>query len=331
MGQSTTPAQSAVTVVHISDLTAANAGMDLIEQDVMPLQSIPLRARRVIVRLESTVVVYHSTNLRVRTRTRVHEGLLAYVTFGPRSTGAVQGIQVRPGMLVVAEPETEAGFVAEPGYESVTLLVPPNDIRAHLSARQRDGELRWPQGIEVLRTDPARARALFVLGKRLATTALRTPATFDEGRAERHVAQVELLEALLVAMRSAGTLDLVVTEKTRRMHDRIVKCAEELVVSRPGERVHVSDLCLAADVSERTLEGAFKEVMGLSPTAYLTRLRLHRVHAALLVAEPGSTRISAEALKWGFWHFGEFARAYKRCFGESPSVTLRRRPASRPR
>jgi transcriptional regulator GlxA family with amidase domain len=78
-------------------------------------------------------------------------------------------------------------------------------------------------------------------------------------------------------------------------------------------------------VSERTLELAFKEIMGLSPVAYLTRLRLHRVRAALLAADRRSTRVSIEALKWGFWHFGEFSRAYKQCFGEVPSNTLRRR------
>ena len=61
---------------------------------------------------------------------------------------------------------------------------------------------------------------------------------------------------------------------------------------------------------------------------YLVRLRLHWVRAALLAAEPGSTLISTEALKWGFWHFGEFSRAYKQCFGEPPSRTLRREPDS---
>ena len=89
--------------------------MDLLEQDAMQLQSMPLQARRVIVRLKSATVVYHSTNLRVRTRTRAHGGLLAYVTFGPRATGRVEGLLVRPGMMLVAEPETEAGFVADPG------------------------------------------------------------------------------------------------------------------------------------------------------------------------------------------------------------------------
>jgi hypothetical protein len=36
--------------------------------------------------------------------------------------------------------------------------------------------------------------------------------------------------------------------------------------------------------------------------------------------------VTAEALRWGFWHFGDFSRAYKDCFGELPSDTLRRKP-----
>jgi len=326
MGQSTTAAQPAVTVLDISDPTAANAGMDLIKQDGMSLQSLPLQAKRVIVRLNSATVVYHSTNLRVRTRTQTQNGLLACVTFGPRTSGTVDGLQIRPGMLVIVEPETEVGFIADPGYESVALLVRPDEVQQHLLDRQRAGGFRSPRGIEILRTDPGGARDFFRLGKRLATAASRTPAKFDEGRPERHAAQVELLEALLVATRSADTVEPAGTERTRRAHDQIVRSAEEFALSRAGERIHVSDLCLAAAVSERTLESAFKEVTGISPMAYLVRLRLHRVHAALLAAEPGATRISAEALKWGFWHFGEFSQAYKQCFGELPSVTLRRKP-----
>jgi len=88
----------------------------------------------------------------------------------------------------------------------------------------------------------------------------------------------------------------------------------------------VSDLCRVAAVSERTLECAFKEAMGLTPMTYLIRLRLHRVRQALLAATQGSTTVSAEAFSCGFWHFGEFSRAYRQCFGELPSDTLRRKP-----
>ncbi len=75
MGQSTISAQPTVTAVDISDLAAANAGMDLIALDGMSLQSLPLQAKRVIVRLDSATVVYHSTNLRLRTRTCVVRGV----------------------------------------------------------------------------------------------------------------------------------------------------------------------------------------------------------------------------------------------------------------
>jgi hypothetical protein len=44
--------------------------------------------------------------------------------------------------------------------------------------------------------------------------------------------------------------------------------------------------------------------------ACLIRLRLHRVRQVLLAGTPGSTTVSAAALNRGFWHFGEFSRAY---------------------
>jgi transcriptional regulator GlxA family with amidase domain len=101
-------------------------------------------------------------------------------------------------------------------------------------------------------------------------------------------------------------------------------------LSRVGEHLSVSDLCRAAGASERSLEYAFREVMGLTPVAYLIRLRLHRVRQGLLAGTHGSTTVTTEALKWDFWHFGEFSRAYKDCFGELPSDTLRRPPSPLP-
>ena len=119
-------------------------------------------------------------------------------------------------------------------------------------------------------------------------------------------------------------------DRARQAQRRIVRSAEKYALSHIADHVYVSDLCRAAAVSERTLEGAFKEIMGLGPVAYLSRLRLHRVRQALLAATTGSTTVSATALDWGFWHFGEFSRAYKDCFGELPSDTLRRMPEAGP-
>jgi AraC-like DNA-binding protein len=317
----------AVTVVEISDPTAPRAGIELIDQKVLQLQSMPLRARRVIVRLEAAAVVFQSTNLRVRTRTRVGKDLLAYVTFGPRANGTVNGLSVRPGLMLAAESGAEGRFVVDGGWESITFLLPPQDIRMHLAIRQRESDFRLPHGVEALQVDPDGVNMLFALGKRLVDIAVRQPALFNERRNERVAARVELLETLLAALGVAHDFETTRSDRTRQAHSLVVKAAEDYALANSGDPLYVSDLCRAAAVSERTLEGAFNEVLGVTPITYLIRLRLHRVREVLLAATQRSTTVSAEALNWGFWHFGEFSRAYKECFGELPSDTLRRMSA----
>lgn len=317
-------AQPAVIVEDIDDPTTADAGLELIDLDAVQLQSQPLRARRVIVRLGIATVVFHASNLRLRTRTSTHAGLLAYVAFGPQARGTVNGLPVRAGMMLAVAPESEARFVVDADWESMTFLLSFHDIRAHLAVRQRGREFRMPQGVETLQVDGARARQLFDWGKRLVDTAVLEPTLFNESEAERAAAQVELLETLLATLDVANDFELSRNDRTRQRQSLIVKIAEDHALSQTGANIYVTDMCKAAGVSERTLEYAFKAVLGLTPVAYLIRLRLHRVRQALLVAPPGSTTVSAEALRWGFWHFGEFSRAYKDCFGELPSETLLR-------
>jgi AraC family transcriptional regulator, ethanolamine operon transcriptional activator len=314
----------AVTVTRITEPTAINAGIELIDQEAVQLQPLPLRALQVMVRLESASVLFSSTNRRLRTTTSVHQGLIGYVAFGPHSQGTVNGTPVRPGLMLAAQPETEARFVVEPGWESVAFLVPAEDLRAHLAVRRREHEFHVPRGIETLHADPDGPRRLFNWGRRLTSTAAGHPVIFNEGKNERVAAQVELLETLLRVLRAAEQPKRTRGDQTRQGHSEIVRIAESHAVSRVQEHVSVSDLCKAAGVSERTLEYAFRKVMGLTPVAYLTRLRLHRVRQGLLDATRRSTTVSAEALNWGFWHFGEFSRAYRDCFGELPSETLRR-------
>jgi AraC family ethanolamine operon transcriptional activator len=255
--------------------------------------------------------------------------MLAYVTFGPQAKGTVNGLPVRPGMILAAAPGAEARFVVDAGWETITFLLPPQEIRAHLAARQREREFRLPQGVEMLQVNPERVHRLFDWGKRLVDSAVLDPALFNESEAERAAAQVELLETLLATLDVADNFAPNRSDRTRQAQSRIVKIAEDLALSLTGTNLYVSDLCRVTGVSERTLEYAFKEITGLTPIAYLLRLRLHRVRQALLAATPESTTVSAEALNWGFWHFGEFSRAYKDCFGELPSETLRRRPKPR--
>ena len=323
--------QPAVTVIELTDPTASGEALEIAEQDLVKLDSRRLRATRVTVRLDGAVVVYHRTNLRVRARASMSLDLVGYGACGPRAKGSVNGLPVRPGTMWAVEAATEVVFVAEPGYESVFAAFTPAEITTHLRGRQREDGFSMPHGAEILHRDPASVRRFFAWGKRLVTMAERRPELFNDRREARVAAQGELLEALLAALGATTDFKPPRRDYTRRAQSRIVKHAEDYALAHMGDRLYVTDLCTAAGVSERSLEYAFKDIMGMTPVAYLTRVRLHRVRRALLAATPGSTTVSAEALNGGFWHFGEFSHAYRDCFGELPSETLRRAATARRR
>jgi len=317
----------AVTVVEITDPTVADEGIGVVTRDLLQLETKPLRARQLIVRLEDSMVLFQTTNLRVRSHTELHGGLLAYVVFGPQAKGTVNGLPIRPNLMLAAEPGIQVEIVAEAGYESVSVLLSPAVLVSHLTGRHRKDNLRAPHGIEVLLTKEVHARGLFDWGKRLANTAALHPELFNDRKETLVAAQTELMEMLLAALDATTAPQHTRSHHTRQAQHRVVKLAEDYALAHAGDRLYVTDLCVATGVSERTLQYAFQKVMGMSPVTYLTRLRLHRVRRALRMATYGSTTVSAQALSWGFWHFGDFSRAYKDCFGELPSETLRRKPA----
>jgi AraC family ethanolamine operon transcriptional activator len=316
---------SAVTVVEIRDPTAVGETIQVIEQDAVQLESKPLRVRRVAVRLGTSVLLFQSSNLPVRTRTTLRDGFVAFVAFGPQAAGTLNGLPVGPDRILASTSGVEVEFVVEGEYESVSFLLPPDDIRAHLRGRQREDEFRLPSGVELLQPSPAATHELYRFGRRLADVAVRQPTVFDVPQTQS-AAQIDLLETLLATLGSAGLVEPVAEDLTRQAHSRVVQTVEDYALSHTAERLYVTDLCAAAGVSERTLQYAFKEVMRMTPVAYLTRLRWHRVRHALRTATHASTTVTTEALRWGFWHFGDFSRAYKDCFGELPSDTLRREP-----
>ncbi len=315
----------AVDITEIFDPVVANATFEFLDQDLVQLPpTTSLKARQVIVRLEGCALLYYWTNVRLRTRPTLHKEFIAFVTFSPTSSGTANGLPVRGDVMVAVPAGHGISIVAEPGYESVSFLVRPADVARHLSACGQAEHFRMPGHVELLTVGAHRAGNLFGWARRLIDSALAQPALFNDSRESRAAARDDLLETLLTTLASSSPMELERRERTRLAQSDIVRAAEQYALAHTEERLYVKDLCQAAGVSERTLEYAFRAELGLAPTAYLTRLRLHRVRESLLRANPAHTTVTREALRWGFWHFGEFARAYRECFQELPSDTLRR-------
>jgi AraC family ethanolamine operon transcriptional activator len=95
----------------------------------------------------------------------------------------------------------------------------------------------------------------------------------------------------------------------------------ELIEDHGHESLSVRDICTRVRVSERTLQYAFKDSLGMSPKSYLQAWRLNQVRRKLCHPTSSSQTIADLANHYGFWHMGQFAADYRKIFGELPKET----------
>ena len=89
-----------------------------------------------------------------------------------------------------------------------------------------------------------------------------------------------------------------------------------------GRIPSISELCLAAHVSERRLRKAFVDEYDLPPSRFFRHWALTLAHQRLTSAEDDRHTVTNVALDLGFSHLGRFSGHYRKLYGESPSTTL---------
>jgi len=314
-----------VSVVRMTDPTAVRGSIEVLDQDVVNLDPNIFDVRRITVPLHECCLIYSWSNAALRTRTLIHEDFDTCTILGPRAHGSIDGMELHSYSLITAAHGAHAEIIVDSDYESVAWLVPPQVLDKHLASRGIKADFVIRENHEVWRPATEVARILFELGARIAETAEDTPEIFNDNHWARYGAQVEFMDSLFAAIESCDPDEAVDTDRKGKSYSQIVQKCEDYTLNLDGRRPYLSELCATANVSERTLQYAFHDIMGMSPLTYLHRLRLHRARDELRDAKSGSTSVTDVALNWGFWHFGEFSRAYKNCFGELPSKTLRLR------
>lgn len=100
--------------------------------------------------------------------------------------------------------------------------------------------------------------------------------------------------------------------------------ALEVIDSPVLRELTVPELVSRVGVSRRTLEYAFQDRLGVSPSNYLKARRLKLLHQDLLAADRTCSSVQSLSLQHGFRHLGQMAGDYHQLFGELPNATLRR-------
>jgi AraC-like DNA-binding protein len=102
-----------------------------------------------------------------------------------------------------------------------------------------------------------------------------------------------------------------------------VRRVAEYLEAHAHEPIRLAQLSALTGKGLRSLQRSFRAVHGCSLREFLRACRLERARRLLLTAPP-STTVMQILFACGFAHAGEFSRAYRLRFGESPSETLRR-------
>ena len=312
------PGRRHVTVLQLTDPADAAKAFAEVNFDWVKLGAGRFFVKRVVIDLDGCLLAYHHTSHPGRSRSQIAGPHRVVLAFSPSATGTADGREITPNMLVTGKAGVAAELVVGSDYRAILFLVPPVDVESHLRSRDVGPDFLYGE-IELV-------QSLYRWGRSVVRAAEQNPELFEENRHIREGVRRELIERLGETLSSTRDLPPRDAELTRVNHSRLVKRTQDYALEHIDERIHLADLCHAIRVSERTLRYAFRNVLGMSPVAYLSRLRLHRVHKSLKEAKRQATTVTAEALRWGFWHVGDFSKAYKECFGELPSDTLAHEP-----
>jgi AraC-like DNA-binding protein len=106
-------------------------------------------------------------------------------------------------------------------------------------------------------------------------------------------------------------------------HRKLIALIDEHLDLCGGAPIYSDELAQALGVSVRTLQTASQATQGMSLHRYLRLKRMWSIRKQLASGRAGLT-VRAAAHANGFWHMGEFSKAYESFFGELPSETLAR-------
>lgn len=245
---------------------------------------------------------------------------LTGATWAHRSDGTREHTPARTRGLVL-NPSHRNTVRWSPDAEQLILKVPRSGLESHLAdliGRPVTEIVDFDFGLD-LSTAPGMTLLRSV---ELLATELERPG----GLRDMPLARAQLESYVLTALLHAGNHQYTDALAGREDGARLGRLAP--VVRYIGDHADTELtpelLARVACVSVRTLHAAFSEQLGESPMAYVRRIRLGKVRADLLRADPQRERVTDIALRWGFFHQSRFAQQYREQFHELPSATLQR-------
>jgi len=297
-------------------------GLSFLGADVIQLGRGPFQAAVQLVELGPVVAI------RVSLNRAVHTCGFRPNTFGfdlftaVNQAGRMQGRPLKAGQLSVIGPPGEWDHTTSTPYrEHFNVSVDAESLRRSaeilhgVDVEKRFGSFR------VVRPDATALGDLAAYLRRLFAQVRSQPGLLDLPD-ERKQLERRCIDKLL---RTVFSGDLAPQEPRRiASHVEVARRAVGFMLTRLDRTLSMEDVCQEVGMSERTLRYAFQDQFRVGPMAYFKMRKLAAVRHELKLAAADPVTVHAIARRWGFRHTGNFAKDYRRLFGELPGETLDR-------
>jgi len=231
-----------------------------------------------------------------------------------------QGISFGSSDLLIGASEAEIELVSQPGFGIASASFPDHEFRRAAALCGCSSAVDNVKCIMVRLPKAHAAHAIRTAIRALISEMLAHPSDARDPKREQTKRDDLLHRVVLTA--SSGVPFAPSKHDAERA--RLLEQAVAVIRGRPADALTVAALCRITGASERTLHSAFVERYGLPPARFMKAYRLNGARRAFGRIAPQDVKISDVANTWGFWHLGQFAKDYRRWFGELPSETCRR-------
>ena len=227
--------------------------------------------------------------------------------------GIAQGIEWEPYHVLMA-PSGAEGFLKTAENLSYYVVVVPNETLAASMQGFSPGANLLSRNGNVLSLDTVQSRALVQL-------------LSDLIACRSNGAHTGILDVLTQGV--LGNIEEIPGPYRLRSRLNHVRRAKNYIEDRLYSGVTITEVSEALELSRRTLELSFRDVLDTSPLVYLRTRQLTKIREALKGNPQAmeTSSISDIAAWFGQSHPGHFSRHYKELFGELPSETIARGPS----
>jgi len=230
-------------------------------------------------------------------------------------------IDVSPQGAVIVSPGRRFHFTASHDYEQILLRVDRSaidDAWRRLTARSEAPDICFDPLI------PLHLSGWQALMPMLqwVTRCVGAGVGLGHGRDAAHAAlleQTEMLVATTLLLHQPHNMAEQLWPAPPPAAPRAIQRAKSYMLEHLGESMPVAMVASHCGLSVRRLQALFQDECGQSPLQWLRTQRLQAVRQAL--SQAGSGRVGETAMRFGFNHLGEFSRAYRQAFSETPQQT----------